>query len=69
MNTNLEKYSSRFSLKNQERDESKENETNIQSPFFVETIASVLFKSDPKRKTKTNNRIENLDGISIQVYA
>lgn len=69
LNTNSEKYSSRFSLKNQERDESKENETNIQSLFFVETIASVLFKSDPKRKTKTNNRIENLDGISIHVYA
>lgn len=57
MNTNSEKYSSRFSLKNQERDESKENETNIQSPLLVETVALTLFESNPKQKTKTNNKL------------
>ena len=55
MNTNSEKYSSRFSLKNQ--DESKENETNIQSPLLVETVALTLFESNPKQKTKTDNKL------------
>lgn len=55
MNTNSEKYSSRFSLKNQ--DESKENEINIQSPLLVETVALTLFESNPKQKTKTDNKL------------
>lgn len=55
MNTNSEKYSSRFFLKNQ--DESKKNETNIQSPLLVETVALTLFESNPKQKTKTNNKL------------